>query len=531
MLQQATIKTPPIRSISSTAFAVGGGSPFDSAVSLAVRWMRQVNPAIPSKLSSEAIFDVGGGGEHPARAVNFSYQDGRIWSATIDNPDRSTLGRTWVTEITVAERFGEVHVGTRLLNVTRQSDDSFVPSIPRVVRDIISELSCTADGVALSESPTYIRSEDDLDWLIKLIEHPGRRLPVVVMAEAVNKQPLIRLETFSGRVCGAAHVIGLGNNQTWHFSRRVGRDLTVYDGAVRLYRAGLKLEDADQYAHPLWLPNHGRSGFWSGTPIITRVLASGVSKGTTDYPRFDVVRQAVAERALKERRGDSSDAEMVKLYEEENIALREELAKLRSEQNQWLSDAEAERSVSEAQTIELKTEVHRYRAQNELLKHAIQSGAMPVEREDLTDFSEFGDWINRNISPNIWFSPKALKAVEQTGQYWKPKEIGDAIRLLDDLYVPMRRNKDQVLHNKWKDKLAESGVSLSDCFARSGDLRRFPEYSVNYHNERRWCDQHLKRGGGTDPRSMFRIYFNWHEEDGIIIVGHLPSHLYNNMTN
>ncbi|SFG76442.1 hypothetical protein [Methylobacterium gossipiicola] len=531
MSQQPQPKAPIIRSVSSITFSIGGENPFEKAIRLTVGWMQKLNPAIPTDATDAAAFDVGGGGDHPAKAVKIEHPERRIWSATIDNPDSNLLGRTWVTEITIAEQQGQVHFGTRLLNVTRNADDPYIPSIPGFIREIIKRLPCTADGVALSDLPTYINSSEDFDWFIKLLEHPHRRLPIVVMAEAVTRPPLINLESFSRRVCGAAHVIGISNNQTWRLTRLAGRDLTVFDGALRLYRPGFKLDDADQYAHPLWLSDQGRHGFWSAVPVINRVLSSGVSKGTTDYPRFEAVRQAAADFALKARRVNSSDAEMVRLYEEENIALRQEIESIRSEHNQWLADAEAERSASEAETSELKAENHRYRIQNEMLRRTLVREGSTLEREDLTDLSNFGEWASRNISPNIWFAPKALKSIERNNQYSRPEEIGEAIRLLDEVYAPMRREPDQQSYEEFTERSLNIGITISDCFSRSGDIQRFPEYSVTYHRERLWCDQHLKKGGGTDPRTMFRIYFCWNREKGVIVIGHLPTHLDNNMTN
>ena len=520
-----------VRSVSSVTFSIGGLEPFERTVRAAAAWMRARNRAVPREAETGQPFDVGGGGTPVARATRLIFEGGRIWSAALDDPDASFVGRTWITEITVAEQQGEVHFGTRLLNFTRGGDEPFAASVPRLVRDVIGELPCFADGELLRDEVKIVRTADELDELCALLERAGRRLPVIVLAEGVSRNPYTSLENLTRRLAGSAHVIGISHECTRLLTGKVGPDLSVFDGAVRMYRPGLNFEESDPYDHPLWLAHMGRvSG--DGGPVIARVLASGISKGTTDYPRFEAVRQAAAEQSIAEHRADTSDVEMARIYEEQSQTLRAQLELLRDEQNQWLADAERERESAEQQIAELRAEVHRSRAQNESLRAAMVGGDVAsAQRAPLTDLENFKEWAATNISPNIWFSPKAIKETARNGRYRDPVELGEAIYALDELYVPMRRHPDDERHRAWQDRITELGITLTPCFTRDGDLQRFPEYAVQYRGCKRWCDQHVRHGGGTDPRSMFRIYLYWDADEGVLLVGHMPSHLDNNMTN
>lgn len=521
----------PLRSVSSVAFAVGGGRAFERTIEIAVGWMQRLNPAIPPEAVHGSAIDIGGGGLHSARAVALSIDESRVWSATIDNPDRQVPGRTWVTEITVAEKAGEVHIGTRLLNVARWDVEPFVPSIPRVVRDVIQQLPCATDGESLADEPRYVASDEDLDQLVTLLELPRRRLPVVVLAEGSNRPEATNLPTLAKRLAGAAHVFGITRRQAARLTRRVGQQLSVFDGGVRLYRPGLSFEDADPFDHLLWLSGSGRSGAGVRDRIVARVLSAGVSKGTTDYPRFEAVSQAATQQALAARRVDASNAEIQQSYESEISILRTQLEELRIEQNRWLADAESERSAAEREISELKAGSHRYRVQIESLRTAIRAPGTATQRQTLTDYLTFSEWAEVNLTPNVWLAPKAVKEVERNGQYRNPREIGEALTLLDEIYAPMRRNPTPELHAAWEAGLKQLGLTAAPCFTREGDLQRFPEYRVSYHDERCWCDQHLKSGGGADPKSMFRVYYHWHPADGVVLIGHLPGHLDNNLTN
>ena len=370
----------------------------------------------------------------------------------------------------------------------------------------------------------------DLTDLLAL-ERTNRRLPVIVLAAGVTRQPFVALETLTHRLAGAAHVLGLTDECSTLLRARVGKDLSVFDGAVRMYRPGLQFDEADPYDHPLWLAHAGRPPT-DGAPVISRVLASGVAKGTTDYPRFEAVRQAAAERTIEEHRSVATDTELARILEAQATTLREQLESLREEQNQWLADEERERSSAEQQIAELRAEFRRVRAQNESLRAAMASGDAPaIVKPPLTDLESFGTWAASNISPNIYLAPKAIKETERNVQYRNPEEIGAALYALDELYVPMRRHPDDERHRAWIAKMTELGITLTPCFTRDGDIQRYPEYSVQYRGQKRWCDLHVRHGGGTDPRAMFRIYIHWDEDEGVLLVGHMPTHLDNNMTN
>ena len=56
------------------------------------------------------------------------------------------------------------------------------------------------------------------------------------------------------------------------------------------------------------------------------------------------------------------------------------------------------------------------------------------------------------------------------------------------------------------------------------------QYEVLWGGKRRFLECHLKRGNSREPRNCLRIYFFWDEDDELIVVGHLPSHLTNEQT-
>ena len=103
--------------------------------------------------------------------------------------------------------------------------------------------------------------------------------------------------------------------------------------------------------------------------------------------------------------------------------------------------------------------------------------------------------------------------------------------MLRDVFVPMKRNPGEKLFLNYQRVLHDMNLADDLCFSQRGVIKSYPEYKVTYGEHEYWCEHHIKYGGGFDPRNFFRIYYHWHEGDQILLVGHMPTHLDNKMTN
>lgn len=523
---------PIIRPVSQVSFEIAGDMPFERAIREAVIWMRNRNKAIPQMALDGAAFDIGGGGDAPARAVTLDFDGGRVWAASLDDPDKRVVGRTWVSEVTVGEQDARVVFGARLINVTRGADIPFVPSLPGVSRQIIEQLQAKADQAVLSGNAERITTRGQVDDLIGLLDDPTRKLPVVIVADGATRERFADPDVIARRLAGASHVVCLDVEAAWELTRRVGKSLSVFDGAARFYRPGFSSDRSDPFDHPLWIARDETSAAGRADLLVGRVLVAGVNAGRRDdYPRFDTIRQAAAAQAIAARRSTTSDTDLSHLFEEENRKLVDDLKALRDEFDQWLEDADLSRREADRTLAEVKSELARARAQADTLRAALGGGQRAELKEPLKDYGEFNEWARDNLSGSVWVAPKAVKEVEKNGLFADPKLLGDALIMLDELYVPMRRDPGAEKRAAYERRLLELNCLDQPCFSEKGTIKGFPAYGVTYLGEKYWCDAHIKHGGGTDPKRFFRIYYHWHEDDQVLIIGHLPTHLDNKLTN
>lgn len=334
------------------------------------------------------------------------------------------------------------------------------------------------------------------------------------------------------RLAGASHVVSLDNEAAWELTRRIGKTLSVFDGAARTYRPGFASDRADPFAHPLWITRDGTTLDGRTDLVVARLLSDSVSAGgREDYPRFNTIRQAVAAKEIQVRRSEVSDTDLSNLFEEENQQLTKDLKSIRDEFDQWLEDADTSRKESERAIAELKSELARARAQIDTLRAALDGGAPEAETVPLADYDDFGEWARNNLSTNVWIAPKAVKEVEKNGLFDNPRLLGDALVMLDQSYVPMRRSPSAERRAAYEKRLQDLNCLDQPCFSEKGTIKGFPAYGVTYLGDKYWCDAHIKHGGGTDPKRFFRIYYHWHEDDQVLLIGHLPTHLDNKLTN
>lgn len=532
--QRVRDRGPLIRSVSRVAFMIEGDNAFDRTVRHVIKWMKKRSANIPAAAFDGVPFEVGGGGDHPAEAVRFDEDGGRLWAAILDDPDMDVARRTWVTEITVGEKDGRTAFGARLINISRGEDAPFTPSRPGVVHGVISDLEAVADGVPLLDKVVPIENEDDFDQFWELLTNPNRTLPVIVTAIAAGIEPAVDLEILPRRVSGLAHLVSITQEMSWELTRRLGKKLSVFDGATRIYQPRFNPDDANPFQHGLWLSrstDDDEARDQRITQIITWTLTNSVrSKLIPEFPRYAEFRRWSDEQRSKAAKSLSqSDPELISLYEDEIKKLKDDMKSKTSEYDDLLTSAGDELSRVERLEKEARDMNWLLRQRLESLENSMRANERDFADEPLTKFEDIETWADKHLVGSIWISSKALRTASKA-QFNDVDLFGKTLLMLRDFYVPMKRTPSPEYREAYEGALINLGLEDSYCFSNSNDIRNFPEYKVSYRDSVYWCGSHIKYGSGYDDRFMFRIYYHWHSEDQILLIGHMPKHLNNMIT-
>lgn len=531
-----------VRPVSRVWFELTDKAAFEQCVQLCLKWME---PRSQVKFSPEAwsgkSFDVTDVlGANPAKAIRVDATDGAIWVARLDFPD-PRQPRTWISEFFTEQRMGALcRFGAQLTCVIREEFSSYDITRPTVVRHVLENLSAEADSWPLADTAIDVDSADVTSFE-ELLYNPTRRLPVIAISESEDGTCRIAPNELARHVAGAAHIAHLSKEASWELTRAIGKRMSVFNGAVRLYLPGLSEEVEDPYQHPLWLSPNEDSRFVQAMAGRVLPFAFLREQGPSDFPKYSVVREFLARNAFTHRRASSQveqardEVEVLKIELSEMTEERESWQSLaQEEQNKRLSaEAEIERLKAEQQRS--KAEISRLAAKAATLQHRIEEKSTALVAEDKADrplisYDELEDWAEEVLGESIYIHPAAAKDCRKNGHGSMLSKIAAALVVIRDNLVPFKVHGGLERRNLAREKLLELGFEDTPCFANRDEAERTVGYSVRYEGKIEYLYDHLKFGNGYNNANQIRIYYFWDEARKRFVVGKMPSHLRNNLT-
>jgi len=216
------------------------------------RWREGWRNSIPEGAYGGASFDVVEDALH--LQVSTDPRNG-LWCFHVEHSDSRQPDRTWKLEAFVADRDTHDEMGVRVFREALQGES--VPSnTPALVRTFIAQNDLVDAAQALSTSPILVDSDEALDAFVSLLDAPERTLPVVAVSQAVSRTKsefCAPPDLLARAIQGLAHVAAFAPAQSFHLSEVLGKPLSVYQGAVRVYQPAFG-QDAVPHEHPLYLP-------------------------------------------------------------------------------------------------------------------------------------------------------------------------------------------------------------------------------------------------------------------------------------
>jgi hypothetical protein len=512
---------------------------FNLTIDEILRWINlRAGRKLPDIAWERKSFDLSDIGAQRTAAVAIDAP--KYWAARLDDADKKVPLRTWVTEIGVGvDETNHILFGARLVCASRGEDLPFDRTIPGFVRSIVSRGAAQLDGEDLIATPRIVATESDVEWLVHLLEKPTRETDVIVFAlpdgSTDIRQTIIPTDTFFAQTLGAVHVVIITGPASYLLTDRIGKELSVFWQGVRTYKPNFRSWVDEPSRHPLALAARINSWAPEGSPafsrwLINQILANSVYVADREQrlPAFNTVRQfsAQIERDLLKRAG-GSDTEMLRLYQEDNERLRNDLQEQKELHEGLLQVAEYEREAAQQEANAVKAQAFALRDRIRALEKELKEETGKSQTDIPSTLNGFENWCKQHLSGSVEVANRAFQGVRKS-EYEDPQTIYKALLVLRDQYVPMRREGGPEKRRAYEEALAAIRLEESG----TGDGIKFDSdlYSVQYGNRRMALDRHLKGGKSRDPRFCFRLYFFWDDETEVVVVGWLPSHLDNRMS-
>lgn len=545
--------------------------PFESAASEVCQWLQnKVGIAFPpDNHKKDMTFSVKVGG-HTVDALEIDFNGGgiKLWAVDYSHPDDD--GNVWNTQFVLAKQHhGNPLIGMKLGAKSPDSEANLMLSIPKALRNICSHVGVEIDEHKTTGKSLLIRSRMDdpegfTDFL-KLLENPARKIPVIVISTPQDVKDMQGLSREADRIAemnqGIAHVCLLEGKASWDLTNAVGRELSVFKGAIRIYHTDFKVGSSNKYHHPVY--QHEKIGGWGGghagfkrylqdKMFQQSVLSLGADKDVPSFSDLKELKLNQALTALQDKQSQQNQLKpvtednerLVRLFDEnallqhETQLLNQKLELTRQDASQSLSLAVQEEQradaaerrvlVLEGQNTELSIQMDEFKRQYNKVRNNLRSISLYPDNLKVIE-----EWANQYLGDRVFIHPRAISGAKKSS-YRHPELVYRGLQLLGGEYYDMKAGSlgNDTSTMKELFDLKCRALHLEDTFsinkAAAGHHRE--QYFVTSGKNKLFLEKHLCNGSSKDPSKTLRIYYAWDDKNEKVVVGHMPDHLDNGMT-
>lgn len=450
----------------------------------------------------------------------------RLWALRLTHPDDKDSGIEWCVELTLECSSAGVKF-TCATSIKRKSltvgELERKASQPAVVQHVIARYGAKIDALRLVDEPVTLDADaQESERLKSFLLHWSRYQFVVMITPWRGGKPMVDTNLWAKKLSTLAFVfVAESDEATRAFEAALGsKRLACWGGAIRVYRPGFELTD-DPFKHYYFLPPQieqklnrlGEVGF--ADEMVARLTADACLQGQADFLFWPSLVEKIGHlRIASLQQSHHDDAELTKLYQEENVTLRNNLketeaalTRLQDELNVlkgWQQEAQrAHRDirggVQPAQALRDLPEVHSV------------PEAIAVASEELRHGLEFH--LNSRSDPATPFH--------------SPTDVLYAFRWLAG---PFRRSKmghlaGVDLEQHFADYLPTWEYAPNQSKVTIGKHREW--YTINYpmpKGEEPLMFMHLACGNDRKPERCIRIGFVWDAKRQVVAVGYVGRH-------
>ncbi len=461
-----------------------------------------------------------------------------LWEHDGDEPDEF-----WSTQVVLAHdgNHASVTIHTRVGSLRYSLRPlSFQPGIPGLVRTLLTNFTCSLNGWPMPASHYPIPHGQVDQFVERFLFSSERTLPIVVISKDVwSEQPLVDPVRWAHSLAGLAEVAVLENKWTgFQLTEQVGRTLSCFGGAVRIYWPGVSLQ-ANPDQHRLWLPADIEAAKLTPAPVEKRLLGFLCAISATNHVDSGLIarlRRAIDEQRSAERAAAIAAArenakapedfnELLSLYSKEN-------KELLAEKEALAYELDAARVACEEARREIENHRENYLALSVAPKPAgtasrLSAPAIVQFRREFTSVEEAYESAVADFGQNdgpLLFLESARKSAAES-PYKAPEEVYFLIKALHDTAKRWRDGKGK-LGTSWEAALQPTGFAYANNISQTAEGKYGDDYRFLYDGQPRLFEQHVTKGAKT-KNACFSIHMYRDEKKLLLVIGHCGNHLTN----
>ena len=455
---------------------------------------------------------------------------GGLFGLAIDQVNSTDPGFRWRTLIDLGVEDGHLWLRTRVLLYSALDGvvarPRYAVGRPGVIRDVVDSMVVQIDGRRLGQWKVIDEAAVD-DYVAHLLD-AGRRLPVVAISTQDNGQPFVRPAHLADRLLGLAHVVLVAQRAAFLVTDAIGKSLSCYRGALRIYWPGLTPSD-DPYHHRAYVG--GTLAHLGPDGVVDDILdlvgrSAGLSIGEPELRRRLRLEERAADLAERTAERDAARARIESIEVLANGGVDAETWSAFSaeyEEAQFRLQQSEEELLDAAVELEaLREERDRANAQARELAKALAFARSDGSDSDVDDEQDPPSTVLHAVQraaetcPGLVFLPETFESAEES-QYEDPQRVLADLRMLNGV-VEEWRSGDLAAgpHEALKQRCSayRDGVSTTA-------LNAYPmDYAREYNGERVNLGPHIRRGTGP-VATILRIYWYQDAKAQCFVVGHV----------
>jgi hypothetical protein len=473
----------------------------------------------PTQVGEQTLSPSEGHSFHSAVSVRTAEPGISLCDIDWSYPDDYDKGLGWSTRLSIFGSSEQLTVSLQLGVSGRQfriEPAAVRLGAPKVVREITSLPSAHIGGFPYNWTPQLVRA-DDIEVLCESLVSSVRPFPIVLISrDLVSERPLVDVDSLASGLAGLMKVYELADKwAAYRLTEEVGKDLSCYAGAVRIYWPGF-VPTANPYKHPAWMP-------WSLRQLThTDDLIASL---------FDVGAEATAFRHL----------EPIEITNFRNQAHDDERVRRRSESTtdaeallEQLIEAETTLKASTAELAATKTENQTLRQNLDALlgaQTAPKTAEAALPQNDSDEPTSVLDAVQRarTSTKYLHFLPTAFESASNS-PYRTPSRALEALLAIEEVAslwaVSLAGGKNP---GPLKTLFRQRGFDYKDDVSQTSKGKWADEYTASFNDQTIDVSPHITIGA-KQADTCLSVHVYWDRESAQVIVAHVGRHKTNTKT-
>ncbi len=403
----------------------------------------------------------------------------------------------------------------------------FIVRCPKVVRSLYAIEGANwsyQSAEAIDKVLLFVDTPEKTEKLIDSIWSPQRMLPFVLISMADDGAKSKLPEMIQADLIGLAHIAILSSEASWEISRTHGKEWSCYGNAIRILWPHLS-SGSNPLNHPLWLLRHtadAQDKQLSESRLLVSRIRSRVftqSSYSSLDPTFFLPLKAEHKACEIQRLKSARESNILEeqALEELEVALREiedrdQRIEELEEDNKRLLDIVRQLRLSQAWSSDSAGEDEQDLSPESEVPPETLEDAVSLARVRFEGLLIFGNDVEKTIEqlrPNAGPPEKVYRCLKALG------EAADLIRTQGSL------GQKPEVWLKSRTGIEVTGEAQLDSTHPKAVASRTFDDGVNGS---RVFGLHFKPTNNTSPDRCVRIYFEWHKEMEVFLIGCVGRH-------